>query len=226
MYGIDIDPFAFLFADLRARYERDWFRLANRREERWLNELEQMFVGDRWPKKVRNLKIREGGRDITDIDFVVYDQKANELGLFQLKWQQPTGLDNRARRSAGKNLVGTSNRWVVDVLDWIERHGVAELCSRLRLQTAAPPKINLLVLGRYHAHFSGYEDQDSRAVWSDWAHFKKVRFANPKSSISRLVSDIRNAVALSRSQIMVESIAFPLGSLSVILNPTRVPPAS
>lgn len=223
VYGIDIDPFAFLLTDLRARYERDWFRLANHREERWLNELEQIFVGDRWQKKVRNLRIREGGRDITDIDFVVYDQKANELGLFQLKWQQPTGMDNRARRSAGKNLVGASNRWVEDVLAWVERHGAGELCSRLRLQTATPPKIHLLVLGRYHAHFSGFDDQDNRAVWSDWAHFKKVRFANPKSSVSRLVSDIRNAVTFSRSQVMTESIAFPLGDLSVILNPSRVP---
>lgn len=224
VYGIDINPFAFLLADLRARHERDWFRVANRREERWLDELEQLFVGDRWKSKVRNLRIREGGRDITDIDFVVYDQKANELGLFQLKWQQPIGMDNRARRSAGRNLVGASNKWIEDVLAWLDRLGAAELCSRLRLKTVATPKIHLLVLGRYHAHFSGFDEQDSRAVWSDWAHFQKVRLANPKSSVSRLISDVRNAVTFSRSKVMTESIAFPLGDLSVILNPTRVPP--
>ena len=161
---------------------------------------------------------------MTDIDYLVYDRKSNELGLVQLKWQQPIGMDNRTRRSTGKNLIAGSNKWVEDTLGWLDRQGVQDLCARVRVSPPSTPKVQLFVLGRYHAHFSGFDGQDMRAVWSDWAHFRKVRLANPKSSISRLASDLQFAVQTSRQRWATESMAFPIGDLSVIINPTAVPP--
>ena len=224
IYGLDINPFAFLLTELRARYEGDWFRVANRREARWLDELERLFVGERWQVQARNVRLREGGRDVTDVDYLVYDRKSNELGLVQLKWQQPIGMDNRTRRSMGKNLVAGSNKWVEDTLGWLDRQGVQDLCAHVRVSPPSTPKVQLFVLGRYHAHFSGFDDQDKRAVWSDWAHFRKVRLGNPKSSISRLASDLQFAAQTSRQRWATESMAFPIGDLSVIINPTAVPP--
>src|SRR5690606_20286439 len=123
----DINPFLFLLTDLRYRHEADWFRAANNRERRWIDELEGLFPRPRWRTHGRNLRLQEAGKVLTDIDFAAYDPSANQLGVFQLKWQQPVGMDNRARRSAGKNLLEEGNRWVSKVLSWLSKHGVIEL---------------------------------------------------------------------------------------------------
>lgn len=90
-YGLDINPFLFLLTDLRSRYEKDWFRVANNRERRWIDEIEKLFEEPRWQTNGRNLRLREGGKDLTDIDFAIYERKANELALFQLKWRTRSG---------------------------------------------------------------------------------------------------------------------------------------
>lgn len=223
-YGLDTNPFLFLLTDLRARYEKDWFRIANHREKRWIDEINGLFEGPRWQTHCRNLKLRSDGKIETDVDFAVMDRKTGELALFQLKWQQPIGADNRARRSAGKNLIEESNRWIQTVSSWLDRYGVEELRLRLGFEGAVG-SIHLFVLGRYHAHFTGFDNHDRRAVWSDWAHFQRMRAHRTRRSISQLASDLRSAVAQSRSNKKGESLMLPIGELSVVLNPTSVPEA-
>ena len=77
IYGLDINPFLFLLTDLRHRYEADWFRVANNRERRWIEDIEQLFTGPRWQTHGRNLRLREDGKDITDIDFAAFERNAN-----------------------------------------------------------------------------------------------------------------------------------------------------
>lgn len=223
VYGLDINPFLFLFTELRARHEKDWFRIANNRERRWIEEIERLFEGARWQTHRKNLRLRAGGKDLTDIDFAVHDRKANELALLQLKWQQPVGMDNRLRRSAGRNLIAEGNRWIRSVSVWLDRHGSAELMRRLGFESLSSPTIQLFVLGRYHVHLTGFEGRDEGAVWSDWAHFHRTRFEKPKRSISQTASALRFAIDNSRAAKKGESIMFPVGDLSLILNPTSVP---
>lgn len=223
IYGLDINPFLFLFTELRIRHEKDWFRIANNRERRWIEEIERLFEGSRWQTHCRNLRLREGGKDLTDIDFAVHDRKTNELCLLQLKWQLPVGMDNRRRRSAGRNLITEGNRWIRSVSAWLDRHGSAELMRRLGFASPSSPTIQLLVLGRYHVHLTGFEGRDDGAVWSDWAHFRRTRLEKPKRSISETASALRFAIDSSRAAKKSESIMFPVGDLSLILNPTSVP---
>jgi hypothetical protein len=223
MFGLDINPFLFLLTDIRARYEKDWFRVANNRERRWIEEISDLFEPPRWQTHGRNLRLREGGKDVTDIDFAMLDRKSNQVGLVQLKWQHPIGMDNRGRRSAGKNLVGESNRWVQAVTAWLDRHGVDELMQRLGFDGAVSPSVHLFVLGRYHVHLTGFDARDSRAVWSDWAHFQRVRVEGPRRSIAQTASALQSAVARSKADKKGEAIMLPIGELGVVLNPSSVP---
>ncbi|OQM76692.1 hypothetical protein [Manganibacter manganicus] len=222
-YGLDINPFLFLLADLRARHERDWFRIANDREGRWIEEICRLFDGPRWQTHDRNLKLRSNGRVETDIDFAVLDRKTNELALFQMKWQHPIGFDNRARRSAGKNFIEEGNRWIETVNSWLDRFGAAELRKRLGFEDLGTPNVRLFVLGRYHAHYAGFDNHDARAVWSDWVHFQRVRSHAPRRSLSQFASDLQSAVNQSRSGKKGESLMLPVGNLAVVFNPSSVP---
>jgi hypothetical protein len=222
-YGLDINPFLFLLTDLRSRYEKDWFRIANNRERRWVEEIEQLFDDPRWQTHARSLRLREDGKDLTDIDFALYERTANELALFQLKWQHPVGLDNRGRRSAGKNLVEESNRWIDIVISWLERHGVDDLLRRLGFASSTSPSVHLFVLGRYHVHLSGFDARDDRAVWSDWAHFRRSCVEGSETAtIAQIASTLQLMVEHSRAQKSGQSLMFPVGDLAVLLNPTSV----
>lgn len=224
-FGIDINPFLFLLTDLRFRHERDWFRIANNREGRWLDELEEMFAQPRWQIHRKNLKLRHDGKILTDIDFATYEKSSNELALFQLKWQHPVGIDNRGRRSSGKNLLDESNRWISSLLFWIEQNGADELMSRLGFKGSKAPTIHLFVLGRYHVHLSGYDRRNKRATWSDWSHFKKAYETHSPLTINiqQLEHGLDSVIEQSRKAKQGESMMFPLGELSVVLNPTSVP---
>lgn len=225
-FGIDINPFLFLLTDLRFRYESDWFRVANNREHRWIDELAALFSAPKWEILRHNLRLREDGKDLTDIDFATYDKEANELAVMQLKWQHPVGMDNRGRRSAGKNLFDESNRWIAAVISWLERHGIEELMRRFGFNSKCSPKVSLFVLGRYHVHLSGFDNRDNRAIWSDWAHFRRICIEEAKTlSLEQLAMRIRKDVLYARSIKRGESTMFPVGNIVVVLNPTSVPPA-
>ena len=140
-----------------------------------------------------------------------------------MKWQHPIGFDNRARRSAGKNFIEESNRWIETVNSWLDRFGAAELRKRLGFEDLGTPNVRLFVLGRYHAHYAGFDNHDSRAVWSDWAHFQRARSHAPRRSLSQLASDLRSAVNQSRSTKRGESLIFSVGELAVALNPSSIP---
>jgi hypothetical protein len=218
IYGIDINPHLFLLDDLKARFANDWFRAVNNRETRWIEELTELFSGARWKTNGRNLRLRDGSRDQTDIDFALLDTRSQEIALFQLKWLHPAGMDNRLRRNTAGTLVDSSNAWVETTLIWVEKHGSRELAKRLGFDVSQEPKIRLFVIGRYHAHLSGYDEKDNRAVWSDWANFLRILGDGAMRSPGELARDIRRSTNKMRSQRGAESFAFPLQGLGVMLN--------
>ncbi len=124
LYGLETNPFLFLLKDLEAKYPGDWSKAANNREKRWLSDLKALFPAPRWEVRDRTLKLKEGDRTLTDIDFVSYDRRHNEIALFQLKWQQPVGTDERARRSKGKNFIAEGDRWVRAVSSSLDKYGL------------------------------------------------------------------------------------------------------
>lgn len=226
LYGLDTNPFLFLLTDLQARFPKEWFRAANNREKRWLCDLGHIFQGDRWEVNDRSLNLREGKKTVTDLDFIAYDKEHNELALFQLKWQHPVGIDNRARRSAGKNLLSQGNDWIERVTGWIERNSVDELAGRAGIAVKPDVKVQLFVIGRYNAYFTGFADRDARATWADWNHLMKARLDNPRASVSQLCATLRAEADEISASYTGDSYAVPIGDIALILNPVQEPHSS
>jgi hypothetical protein len=147
----------------------------------------------------------------------------NELAIFQLKWQQPVGTDNRARRSAGKNLISEGNRWIEIVLTWLEKHGVFELARRASITVKPSVRVELFVIARYNAFYSGFADYDERAVWVDWNHFMKLRVESPQSSIKQMAEMLKVETEKIAASFPGESYVVPISDLAIILNPTSEP---
>lgn len=223
IYGLDINPILFLLADLRSRYPSDWAVMANRREGRWIRELAEQFNSPRWAFNDKNLKLKHDGKHVTDIDFAVFDRRDGDLALMQLKWQQPIGSDERQRRNAGSNLTGECNTWIERVTGWIATYGVEELVRRLGFPPAPVPRLRLVVLGRYHAHFTSSGVRDGRADWFDWQHVRRARLEGPRRSLAQLLDAVARETAASAAAAKKEFNMLPIGDAGVILNPSRVP---
>jgi hypothetical protein len=226
LYGLEINPFLFLLTDLEARFPDDWFRIANNREGRWIVELKMLFPSERWSTVAKNLKLRSYGKTVTDVDYLAYDKTSNELAIFQLKWQRPVGMDNRTRRSAGKNLVVQGNKWIEAVLAWIGLHGAQELAVRAGVEVRPGVRLRLFVIARYNAYFSGFSGHDARAVWADWNHLMRVRHENPRASVSEIADLLNTQAERLAASFAAESYAVPVQNLAVILNPKSEPLSS
>lgn len=223
IYGLDINPVLFLLTDLRSRYSNDWAVMANRREGRWIQELAEQFNSPRWAFNDKNLKLKHDGKDVTDIDFAVFDRRDGDLALIQLKWQQPIGSDERQRRNAGSNLTGECNTWIERVTGWIAIYGLEELVRRLGFSPAPAPRLRLVVLGRYHAHFTGSGVRDGRADWFDWQHVRRARLEGPRRSLAQLLNAVARETAASAAAAQKEARMLPIGDAGIILNPDRMP---
>lgn len=223
MYGLEINPFFFLLRDLQGRYKDDWFQASNNREKRWIDDLKTIFQDKKWVTVGRSVNLKDDGRVVTDVDFLAYDLDQNELSVFQLKWQQPFGMDNRTRRSMGKNFIAEGNRWTDSVLRWLEKYGVNELAYRAGIKCQPGAGVQLFVIGRYNAFFSGYDGRDGRAAWCDWNHFMKQRLTHRKMPIRKFVETLDSENQSLRRASAGESYMFPVDDLAIILNPSSEP---
>ncbi len=224
IYGLDINPFLFLLTDLRNRFASEWSIMANRRERRWIDELTQVFASPRWATNDRNVKLKHEKRDVTDIDFAVFDRRDGDLVLMQLKWQQPIGVDDRQRRNAGHNLTTECNTWVERVLGWLDLYGAESLAARLGFPNDPPPRIRLVILGRYHAHFTASGLRDPRADWFDWQHVRRAKIEGHRRSLGQLFDAVARETAASAAQATTEATMLPIADIGLILNASRTPP--
>jgi hypothetical protein len=225
-YGLEINPFLFLLRDLQHKYPKEWFDIANNRERRWREELNDIFRTPRWTTAKTSMTLRDQGRVVTDLDAVVYDQARNEIGLFQLKWQQPVGARGRARKSAAKNIVTESNKWITAVTSWLAVYGASALLQRLGVANGPTPRAIFFVLGRYDAHFGGKHLADNAAVWADWPHFIRAIAETGRSSLSDVEVRLRTDAVRLQSEYLGESYLVPLGDMALLLNPSREPSQS
>jgi len=223
MYGLEINPFLFLLKDLKEKYPRDWFTVANNREKRWRKELADVFQAPRWRTAPDTLQLRHERRTVTDIDFLVYDGEHDELGLFQLKWQQPVALYGRAHRSAATNLVSEANQWIASVAKWLDTYGVGTLLSQAGITTERAPRIHFFVLARYNAHFSGKRPVDKKATWADWPHFVRTLAETGGASLSAIRDRLRAEAARIHTEFGAESYFLPLDDMVVLFNPSGEP---
>ncbi|CAE6706100.1 hypothetical protein G2912_01095 [Paraburkholderia aspalathi] len=221
-YGLDMNPFIFLATELRERYKADWFEAANAREGRWVAELLLLFPAPRW-RCADGVKIKRGGKVITDIDFVAYDSTSRTVALFQLKWQQPSLGDEKIRRNNASNLVGDSNKWIAAVSEWLTAEGLTVLAQRLGIRRDELTGASLFVLGRYGAHFSGHSNANLRAAWSNRGHFERERTLHPTATVNEMFDNLVRDMTKAKDTVQPESLMLPLPGLALVINPTQQP---
>ena len=181
-----------------------------------------MFPPERW-RCLHAVKIKQDGRDLTDIDFIAHDLVSGAAALFQLKWQQPAVGDEKVRRSNAGNFVGDSNVWVATVSDWLVGGGQTFLAQRLGVPSDGVKSAFLVVLGRYGAHFSGHANADTRAAWTDWGHFERERVHHPAASVGEMFANLVREMDSAKSNVQPDSLMLPLPGLALVINPARQP---
>lgn len=152
-------------------------RFAFGREE-WIRQyLYALFAGSRYQRVEGNIKIREGGLILTDIDAAIYDNLTGELALFQIKWQNFYTNDVNKLRSRAKNFVGEINRWTEKIELWLSKNDISFLVKSLQLKGATgkltKSSIYLFGLGKNTARTRGYgyELNNKRIAIGTWAQF-------------------------------------------------------
>lgn len=214
-YGLEMNPYVFLFNELRVQHEHDWFQLVNNREPRWIQELLSLFVQPRWSCR-DGVELKRNGKAVTDIDFTAYDHVTQSLLLFQLKWQQAPVGDERVRRNNASNLVSACNKWTEDIYNWIYAEGLASLMVRLGLKNHTAASFHTVVLGRYGAHFTGHANLDRRAAWSDWGNFLRLFQEVPDCSPRELIDGLRAMLERATSEVRPEMTHLLLPGLVLI----------
>jgi hypothetical protein len=121
---------------------------------------------------IKNVKIRRGGKIVTDIDLVVIEEATGEVILFQLKHQDHYGGDMRRRSNRAGRLRNESASWLSAVREWLKLSSPTEIRSALQIKASfilQTPRIMLLT--RHFAHFLSQLEMDNDAAYATWMQF-------------------------------------------------------
>ncbi len=116
-----------------------------------------------------NIKLRQAGKVLTDIDLVIIEASGDRVILTQLKHQDPYGDDLAAMLARTGRLNQQVGDWLRKVRSWLAAASTAELCATFRLPARATrPEISLLVLTRHYAHSLRLVVTEFDATFSNW----------------------------------------------------------
>jgi hypothetical protein len=131
LFGGLLNAHAGLAWTLRDRYRDEWNSAASGREEIFRSDLRRALPAPRFLVSANEILLkRADGSVLTDIDVIVLDREAREVGLFQLKWYDAVGYSPDERDSRRRNLL-EANQWVEKVSAWLESHPLSEALRTL-----------------------------------------------------------------------------------------------
>lgn len=172
-------PLAFGTRELRRRFPRDWDKNIRKREAWFRNDLYALFAGNRYLCLNREIQISANGRTLTDIDAVVLDTVAGRLALFELKWQEPLGFEERERRSRARILRRELTKWIETISTFIRDCGQMALLVQLGIPEQVTSKIRgiaIFGLARHNARFSGFPINHPDIAVASWRQFLRARW--------------------------------------------------
>jgi hypothetical protein len=222
LYGGLTNPFFFLLRELHRRYPGDWDRAVNGREEAFRKEVYDLFPSERFYRVERTVKLKDGGKTLTDIDAFVFDRKTKLVGVFQLKWQDFFGANFRQRQSQKDNLLQTGNEWINRVSAWISNSSPETLAMASGLNLVEARSVvgfKLFVLGRHAAHFSGAGTPDPRAAWGQWYQFVRIAAENydPENPIEGFYSRLQADSPLTKAPPQLTEETFKIGDVKIVM---------
>ena len=151
------------------------------RENWMIDDLESLFLGNRYIVITTPVRLKRGNHTITDIDAAILDITSGELALFQLKWQDFGSNVLSKIRSKAKNFVEQVGSWSEKTRSWIDEFGVRALCKSLQIKLTARQEIKtvlLFAIGKSNARFSsyGYTLKDDLISVCNWKQFVRLRY--------------------------------------------------
>jgi hypothetical protein len=176
--GLELQS-TFAAIELKRCYSVAWSRNVNLREGTFQRELNSLFRDSRYVTLEGQKRIKKSGNLLTDIDGVVLDQESGTLALFQLKWQEVFGWDEKERRSRAKNFNEECEKWTRITEAFIAEKTPADMAQSLGIpkrQAKNCKQIKLFAIGRFAARFSGAPGCFPHTLaLSTWAQFASVR---------------------------------------------------
>ncbi len=116
-----------------------------------------------------NIKLRQGGKMLTDLDLVIVEPSSERVVLVQLKHQDPYGADLATMLSRTGRLNQQVSDWLRKVRSWLAAASPSEIRATLRLPSGtAKPEVSLLVLTRHYAHSLRNVVDRSDAMFANW----------------------------------------------------------
>ena len=116
-----------------------------------------------------NIKLRQGGKVLTDIDLVIVEPSHDHVILVQLKHQDPYGADFATMLARTGRLNQQVSDWLRKVRLWLAAPSTPELRATFRLPSSSVrPDISLLVLTRHYAHSLRLVVAGDDATFSNW----------------------------------------------------------
>lgn len=116
-----------------------------------------------------NIKLRQSGKVMTDLDLVIVEPSSERVVLVQLKHQDPYGADLATMLSRTGRLNQQVSDWLRKVRSWLAAASSSEIRATLRLPSgAAEPEVSLLILTRHYAHSLRNVVGGSDAMFANW----------------------------------------------------------
>ena len=163
----------FLLTSLQHRYSRDYDR-AQRSREGVMQRAVEGSLSSLLPRLVYrgNIKLKQKGRILTDLDLVVAEPSSDKVILIQLKHQDPYGADLAAMLSRTGRLNQQVSDWLQKVRSWLAASNASQLRTTLRLPISeSRPVVSLLVLTRHYAHSLRRVVDGDEATYANWRQF-------------------------------------------------------
>lgn len=141
--------------------------------------------------------------------------------MFQLKWQDPVGLNDKAKLSAARNFEHGGNKWVAATLGWLEAYGTVELGVRANVQLDSQTVVLLVVKGRYTGPLLSAEGLDQRAAWTDWVTFLQSISSGALVTLNKLCQNLIQRQQAVADPGFNDSYAFPIRNMTVAFGMSR-----
>lgn len=191
--GAHTSPMQFLLESLRHHFPKEYDRHQQSREKSMQTAikrvLNQGFDGLLYRE---NIKIRQDGRVLTDIDLVAMEEDTGTIFLCQLKYQELYGADLHSKHIRTSRLKEQAGRWLASLEDWIGTVGEAGIRASLQLPKSFPTlSVYRLIISRHYGYPLKDLAQKDHTAYANWNQFfNSVELVKQEPSDRRKLGDV------------------------------------
>ncbi len=184
--GCLYEPISYLLFKLKKKFPKDWDSNIQRREERFRNDIYDLFPDEQYTKFRRNIVLKKNGVVITDIDACLYDKETGDILFIQLKWQDTIYDSFKSMTSKRKNYIDKVSEWIETMKDWIKTADIELIANYLQMRPNMidKQKIKLLIIGRYNGEYSSSGTAFRGIAYCQWFELQRILLINKENVIS------------------------------------------